>query len=398
MNNSCVLTETARAYSVMPFVWAIGTILGPTIGGTLADPADSFPNLFSQTGLFGQFPYLLPNLICAAMLLVSIFVGYFFLEETHPDMQPRVLLPEDTYVSDQTPLIATADAIKTPAVDLRAETYGTFHGSLERSDAQWAAEKLKTTPSKVFTKRVIALIIALGIFSYHSMTYDHLLPIFLEDERSKPSSMLSLYSGLFSSSSRIAGGLGLSLRTVGMIMSVNGFIALLVQAVIFPLLASYLGISRLFIIVSLLHPIAYFIMPYLLLLPSSLLFPGIYFCLAVRNLLHIIAYPLLLILIKEATPSKSVLGKVNGLAASAGAACRTAAPPVAGYLYTIGSRIGASSLAWYGSGAVAIVGALQCLMVVREKMTVAGDVEFGATDSKGGDSIVGLTEVENDEC
>jgi hypothetical protein len=357
----------------MPFVWAIGTIIGPAIGGTFADPATSFPNVFSQDGLFGQFPYLLPNLLCAAMLLVSILAGYFLLEETHPDMQPRVSLPDDTYISDETPLIETADAIKIPAVDLRAETYGTFRGSPGHSDEQWRARQPTIAPPNVFTRRIVALIIAMGIFAYHSMTYDHLLPIFVEDDRADPESILFLKATNLPPS---AGGLGLSLRTVGMIMSVNGVIALLVQAIIFPLLAEQAGVFRLFIIVTVLHPIAYFIMPYLLILPSNLLFPGIYFCLTTRNLLQIVAYPLLLILIKEATPSKSVLGRVNGLAASAGAACRTVAPPVAGYLYTIGSRVGSGGLAWYGSGIVAIVGALQCLMIVREK-TISSDTEMG---------------------
>ena len=52
---------------------------------------------------------------------------------------------------------------------------------------------------------------------------------------------------------------------------------------------------------------------------ESYLYPAIYFCLTIRNLFSILVYPLLLILIKEATPSPTVLGKVNGLAASAAA-------------------------------------------------------------------------------
>lgn len=383
-----------RAYSVMPFVWSIGTIIGPAIGGTFADPHTSFPNVFSEDGLFGRFPYLLPNLICAAMLLISILAGYFLLEETHPDMQPRISLPESTYVSEETPLVATADAIKTPAVDLRAETYGTFEGS---DDSAWRETKVKTKPPHIFTKRVVALIISMGIFTYHSMTYDHLLPIFLEDDRVPLSSVsTSAFSSMGLNPFFCPGGLGLSIHTVGMIMSVNGIIALFVQAVVFPFAAESFGIYRLFIFVSLLHPIAYFIMPYLIYLPPAYLFPGIYLCLTIRNLLSILAYPVLLILIKEATPSPCVLGKVNGLAASAGAACRTVAPPVAGYLYTVGSRLNFTGLAWYGSGVVALVGAAQCFTVKNQRMS-AGAAEEGLKKLRAV-AITDFQQGEGDDC
>ena len=203
----------------------------------------------------------------------------------------------------------------------------------------------------------------MGLFTYHSMTYDHLLPIFLEDKRGETFSALSQSINPFSAS----GGLGLTVQNVGIIMSVDGVIALFVQAIIFPFAAAKLGIYRLFILVSLCHPVSYIIMPYLVYLPPSLLYPGIYFCLTIRNLLCILAYPVLLIMIKEASPSPSVLGKINGLAASAGAACRTVAPPIAGYLYGIGSKMDFTALAWYGSAFVAVIGAIQCFSIKREK-------------------------------
>ncbi|RDL33670.1 MFS general substrate transporter [Venustampulla echinocandica] len=377
-----------RAYSIMPFVWSIGTILGPAIGGYFADPVVSFPDTFASDGLFGKFPYLLPNLICSALLLISIAAGYFLLEETHPDMQPRVLLPATTYHSDETPLMATADAIKTPAVDLRAETYGTFEGS---DDSTWRHSQPKTKPVKIFTPRIIALIVALAIFSYHSMSYDHLLPIFLEDEPGTPIPTLSLIARSVTGTPplRATGGLGLSIQQVGIIMSINGAIALFVQAVIFPCAAEMFGIYKLFIIVSVLHPVAYFIMPLLAFLPPSSLYLGLYTCLAVRNLLSILAYPVLLILIKEATPSPCVLGKINGLAASAGAGARTVAPPVAGYLYSLGSRFEFSGLAWYASSFVAAIGAVQCFSVKRERSQY--DIDEGVDMKKN--PIIVVTEI-----
>lgn len=151
------------------------------------------------------------------------------------------------------------------------------------------------------------------------------------------------------------------------IVSINGVIALFVQAVVFPFAAATFGIYNLFIIVSVLHPVAYLMMPFLVQLPPSWVLPGLYICLTVRNLLSILAYPVLLILIKEATPSPRVLGQVNGLAASAGAACRTIAPPVSGYLYSLSSKVDFTGLAWCGSAVVAGVGAVQAFTIKRTK-------------------------------
>jgi hypothetical protein len=59
------------------------SILGPALGGALARPSDSFPNLFPESGLFGRFPFLLPNVVCAGILAIGVVIGLLFLEETH---------------------------------------------------------------------------------------------------------------------------------------------------------------------------------------------------------------------------------------------------------------------------------------------------------------------------
>ena len=369
----------AIAYSIMPFVWSIGTILGPFIGGTFADPHDGFPNAFPETSIFARLPYLLPNLICAGLLLISIVLGYLLLEETHPDMQPRVLFPADTYVSDETPLLETSDAIKRPPLDFRAEAYGTFNkrrrASRASEAAEWVKQSEKPASPNIFSKQIMAVVLSLSLYTYHAMTYDSLIPIFFEDDRASPLSTAAVSSwGPMVS----RGGLGLSLRAVGMIMAVNGAIALFIQAVVFPLAAEKLGVHRLFIIVCVLHPIAYLVVPALLYTPESLLYPAIYGCLTIRNICSILVYPLLLILLKEATPSISVLGKVNGMAASAGAACRMVAPPVAGYLYTVGSKVDCTALAWYTSALVAVLGAFQCFSIQRERAPGDPSGEEGA--------------------
>lgn len=275
-------------------------------------------------------------------------------------MQPGGHDPFLEHTPVEQPLLATSGATANAGVDLRADSYGTFNQVSLSEDEIWHIQTGETSPAwkrplkpKAFTWRVTMLVVALAIFTYHSMTYDHLLPIFLQD---KTGGDLSVgHSSPFD----IPGGVGLSTRTVGVIMSTDGIIALVIQSVIFPALAQWLGIWRLFVMVTVLHPIAYFIVPFLVFLPQNLTFFGIYACLVVRNILSIIDYPVLLILIKQASPSDSVMGKINGLAASAGAAARTIAPPLAGSLYSAGAEIGCTGIAWWGSSLVALLGVSQ---------------------------------------
>jgi hypothetical protein len=192
------------------------------------------------------------------------------------------------------------------------------------------------------------------------MTYDHLMPIFFQDAVLDRKPTLGLFESL-------RGGLGISTQSVGLIMSVNGVIALFVQGVIFPLMASWLGVWRLFLVVTVGHPLAFFMVPFLVLLPPNMVYVGIYSCLFMRNLFSILAYPLLLILIKEASPAAVHLGKINGLAASVGGACRTVASPVAGFLYGVGSEANFAPLPWWASGLVAVAGALQLPWIERQK-------------------------------
>ncbi|KAJ8111973.1 hypothetical protein OPT61_g5553 [Boeremia exigua] len=364
-----------RAYAVMPFVWSIGTIVGPSIGGIFSQPAENFPSVFSSTGLFAAFPYLLPNLICSCLLVLSMVMAYFLLEETHPDKRPENRETRINTASSTSPLLpaqaiehrirprrysglTAQGAMADAPVDLSSESYGTFNSVEVQHDEMWRVRSNgdwieQPAGDKAFTRNVVTFVIALSIFTYHSMTYDHLTPIFLQDKRADDIHAQQLpYSSL-------GGGLGLSTQQVGLILSVNGVIQLVIQAVVFPILADLFGVWRLLLMVTVAHPVAYFIVPFLQLLPPHLVYYGVFAALTVRNLTSILAFPLLLIMIKEAAPDKSHLGRINGLAASTGAACRSVASPVAGLLYGLSIEIRFTPLAWWASGLVALVGAMQ---------------------------------------
>jgi MFS family permease len=78
-----------RAYSIMPFVWCLGSIIGPCMGGALAMPCVAYPWIFPKGTLFDKYPFLLPNLVCVVVLIFGIINGLLFLEETHATKKYR---------------------------------------------------------------------------------------------------------------------------------------------------------------------------------------------------------------------------------------------------------------------------------------------------------------------
>ena len=78
----------------------IGVIIGPILGGLLANPVGSYPSVFGDDSFFGgkdgvwwmkHWPYALPNLISAIFLFSAVAAVFFGLEEVKSvaPTQPR---------------------------------------------------------------------------------------------------------------------------------------------------------------------------------------------------------------------------------------------------------------------------------------------------------------------
>lgn len=172
-----------RAYSIMPVVWSIGSIIGPSIGGALAMPCDNLG--FRRGGLFDRYPFLLPNLFCVGVLIVGIFVGIFFLEETHverkhcpdfgrelakkwfkcrPKLQPTTTEHKQVIaIEEQGTDLAEMDPPpgyrSTEASPLLCST------SMEEVDAEMLREKQSQGTVKTFNRQVILIVIAYAILA-----------------------------------------------------------------------------------------------------------------------------------------------------------------------------------------------------------------------------------------
>ncbi|KAF4634617.1 hypothetical protein G7Y89_g3478 [Cudoniella acicularis] len=184
--------------------------------------------------------------------------------------------------------------------------------------------------SEKLTFKIWNPIIAVCILTSHTLNYIQLLPIFLQTPRD--TTVPKYYLGGI-------GGLGYPLYKTGQVMGIGGIISLGVQSLLFPPCTEYFGVIPTFAVVTVLHPLAYFAVSYLAFIPEGIWRTiALYSWITIRTIFSVFPYPLLLIFVKRATPTDSMLGTVNGIVASSGALFRTFSPPAAGYLQTLGER------------------------------------------------------------
>ncbi|KAF4760825.1 hypothetical protein HAV15_005283 [Penicillium sp. str.  len=352
-----------RAYSIMPFVWCLGSIIGPAMGGALAQPCDNYPALFARSTLWDKFPFLLPNLVCITVLVCGIVVGFLFLEETHPEKKhrrdpglelghwlvnlcwgSRVQLPDHSDVDVKEKYFDAPPGYET------AESSPCLRPVDDSASADCDLEGQKSPAPKAFTRQVILAIVAYGILAYHSVSFDQLMPVLLSTPRSDDDVVLPL---------KFTGGLGMATKTIGFMLAVQGVYSMIAQLWLFPFVVKHFGTLRTFRFVLLVWPPLYLAVPYLVLLPAKLQTLAVYVSLISKITFHVIAFPATAILLANAAPSSKVLGSINGVAASTASLSRAFGPTITGLLHSKGLNSGYSVLAWWACGLVCLIGAIQ---------------------------------------
>lgn len=326
---------TARAYAVQPFVWSMGSIAGSALGGFTAEPASSYPRFFSQDGLFGKFPYLLPNLIAVVIVILAMIQGAFFLEETNPVVIARskqksktangeVVDQSTTHSIQQTPTLEArmrdrrmsnasfiASSVPMPVepnFDLRRPSFTSMDDfkinrdrpSITRVESipeQVSVTSEASQPVIAFNREVILWITAIVLMSYHQIAFGTVLPIFLNDQPRYPGHL------------DLIGGLGEPLPAVGAFLAVNSFIAMFIQAFVFPIYVSKFGVYKAVVSTTIMLPLFQACMPFVTLLPNPKI--GAYVIMALQSFGTIVLYPSALILLKNATASSAVLSTLR---------------------------------------------------------------------------------------
>jgi hypothetical protein len=175
------------------------------------------------------------------------------------------------------------------------------------------------------------------------------------------------------------GGLGLTTKTIGLMLAVQGIYSMFAQLWLFPLVVRLFGTLRAYRFVLCVWPLLYLLVPYLILLPSWLQIPAVYASLICKITFHVIAFPSNAILLANAAPSTAVLGSINGVAASTASLSRAFGPTVTGYLHSSGLKWGYSGLAWWACGIVCAIGATESLWIQEDD----NDNEAGESEKVG---------------
>jgi len=95
-------TNEAQAFPLFSLMWAVGCIVGPSIGGILSRPADNFPSVFGGVWFWETYPYFLPCLCSACITGVSLLTALVGLKETHPSKVRHAQTPQAVQASYNT--------------------------------------------------------------------------------------------------------------------------------------------------------------------------------------------------------------------------------------------------------------------------------------------------------
>ena len=354
----------SRAFLLLPLVFNSGVVIGLALGGCLADPVVNLPWLFGPGGKFNvsadpegvswmrAFPFALPTLFNASVLICSLLSAVFGLKETMPGKRDR---------KDYGLMIGTClkELIERTVFKKRDSGYTAVNEEDEvETEPEWSEQvipkvmkpvvapttkpKLSITSRAIYTREVLVTIVSFGLLPLHNSAFMQIFPVFLSTpyaEHPNPSALV------------FNGGLGYPSPTIGLFLSAFGIFGILIQLLIYPSLQAWLGTLRSYRLALSIFPFAYILAPYLALIPASnfaLQSLGIAFILFLQVTARTFGIPSSVILLTNSAPTPLALGAVHGVGNMLSSLCRAVGPAVGGVVFGWGMSHGVVGAVWWG--------------------------------------------------
>lgn len=159
--------QRALAFSLLPLMYGLGSIIGPMLGGFLSHPVSNYPSVFGNLGFLTDFlskyPYFLPCFISAFICILGLIFGLFYLEETL-NVPSKSIRTEGH--DEEDPLLTNCSSDN-------EQQYSTFKTKIQPSPTPTIRDK-HTPPSlkESLTPEVIAICIAYGFFALQAVFMD----------------------------------------------------------------------------------------------------------------------------------------------------------------------------------------------------------------------------------
>lgn len=358
-----------RAFSIMPLVYTVGAIFGPTLGGALSNPLRVDPRKPRGSKFLEHFPYILPNIAAAAFFTIGIVVGWLFLKETLESKRGE----QDLGLRTGAKIVAFAR--KTFNIPEKTEDIIPEREPLLKQQETFdneapaplgvANEIIKEDSPKiqdVLTYQTTLNLVVYTLLALYTLAFDQLLPVFMHhppQSRDDPNVKLPL---------KFAGGFGIDSRRIGAIFTFFAISSTLCQFLIFPPMARHLGVLRCLRFAFLLFPFVFFVTPFISLIQDPMMRQvAMIGLLMVRGVGGTFAFPTSTILLTNSASSLRVLGTINGLATSFSAVGRAMGPAFGGGLFTWGVKRGYVIVPFWTMSAISLLAAIPTFWLVEGK-------------------------------
>ncbi|KAL4950779.1 hypothetical protein BDW69DRAFT_196983 [Aspergillus filifer] len=361
----------SRAFLLLPMCFNIGVIVGPILGGMLADPRRNYPGLFGRGSVFGgkdgvwwmeRWPFALPNLISAVFIFLSWSAVFFGLDETHEVVRYRSdwgrklgkrltrLFHRHRYRHYRT-LSEYADE-STSLYESRSRSITSRSGPPSPIRARLRRQHLQR-PSfwQIWTPNVLLTLFVQFLLAFHTSAFNSMTFIFLPNPRAPPETQHPPF--------RFGGGLGLPSSRVGMATAIIGLIGLPLQIFLYPRIQGKLGTLTSFRTFLPFSPLSYALMPFLVLIPATapyVVWPAFTVVVGLQVISRTFALPAAVILVNNCVSDASVLGTVHGVAQSISSAARTLGPLLTGWGLGLGLEFNFVGGVWWALAIEALVG------------------------------------------
>ncbi|GFZ44410.1 hypothetical protein JCM24511_02132, partial [Saitozyma sp. JCM 24511] len=81
-------SNQAKAFSYFAFAANVGGLIGPALGGFLAEPAKNYPNVFGGIQLLHDYPFCLPCLVVTGYVVACMLLCAVCLKEPQQAVNP----------------------------------------------------------------------------------------------------------------------------------------------------------------------------------------------------------------------------------------------------------------------------------------------------------------------